>query len=263
MIKRTLLAAALEWTTELLSARARAHSHRMVKEWGLNALSEKLVEALGPVVQSGPFQGMTLTPMTHREHLGPFLLGTYEFQLHSWFASLARGRYAQILDIGAKFGYYAVGLARLFPDTQVLAFDPDWWARAACREMAATNRTPNVNVKRFCSPRWLDRNLLPTSLIVRDCEGFEGELLIQSSTPALGSATLIVETHDEISPGVTEAICGRFTGSHHMVSTGQAIAPDSPVDLSFLTADQARLAPREVRGRQDWLLLTPRGLPPQ
>lgn len=259
LLKRTLLAVAPEWTTGLLSARARAHSHRMVKEWGLNALTEKLLVALGPVVRSGPFQGMTLTPMTHLEHLGPFLLGTYEFELHPWFALLARGQYAQILDVGTKFGYYAIGLARLFPDTPILAFDTDWWARAACREMATVNCTSNVKVEGYCSPRWLDRNLQPASLIVSDCEGFEGELLMRSSSPALGSATLIVETHDEMNPGVTDAICDRFAGSHHlaMVSSGQTSGPDPPVDLSFLTAREVQSATREVRGRQIWLFLRP------
>ena len=265
LLKRTLLAVAPKRTCELLSARARAHSHRLVKEWGLTALTEKLLVTLGPVVQSGPFQGMKLTPMTHLEHLGPFLLGTYEFQLHSWFVSIARGRYAQILDIGASFGYYAVGLARLFPDTPVLAFDPDWWARAACREMATANCTSNVHLERFCSPQWLDRNLQPASLIVCDCEGFERELFLHSSSPALGSATLIVETHDQIRPGVSDAICGRFAGSHHldMVSTGQTSGPEPPVDLSFLTTEEARSALREVRGRQDWLFFTPNGKPPR
>ncbi len=184
-LKRSMLAAAPEWTTRLLSARARAHSHRMVKEWGLSVLTEKLLAVLGPVVRSGPFQGMTLTPMTHHEHLGPFLLGTYESELHPWFALVADGRYAQILDVGAKFGYYAVGLARLSPDTPMVAFDTDWWARVACREMAAENRTPNVDVAGFCSPQWLDRNLRPASLIVCDCEGYEGDLLTRPTSPAL------------------------------------------------------------------------------
>ncbi|MHB1557193.1 MAG: hypothetical protein ACYC61_06920 [Isosphaeraceae bacterium] len=203
---------------------------------------------------------MKLTPMTHLEHVGPYLLGTYEFQLHPWFASLSNRSFAQILDVGAKFGYYAVGLARLFPDTQVIAFDGDWWARAACREMASANQTSNLIVDGFCSPRWLDRKLQPASLIVCDCEGYEAELLLQSTSPALDSATLIIETHDEIVPGTTDAICRRFAGSHHLsrVSTTDTIDdPAPPVDLSFLTPDEAHSALREVRDRQDWLFLTP------
>jgi hypothetical protein len=260
LIKRTLLAAAPELMTGLLSARAWAHSHRMARKWGLNSLTEKLVAALGPVVRSGPFRGMTLTPMTHLEHLGPFLLGTYEFELHPWFASVAGHRYAQILDIGAKFGYYAVGLARSFPDTPMVAFDTDWWARAACREMAVANRSPNVAVAGFCSSRWLDQNLRPASLIVCDCEGFEGDLLTRSASSALGSATLIVETHDEMNPGVTDVIRGHFAATHRIatVSADPAIGPNPPIDLSFLTVEEACSAVREVRGRQTWLFPIPK-----
>ena len=102
--ERAMLAAAPVWTTGLLSARARAHSHRMVREWKLNILTEKLLTTLGPVVQSGPFQGMKLTPMSHQEILGPFLLGTYSFNfIHGSGKSLAAGILRSI-DVGSSFG---------------------------------------------------------------------------------------------------------------------------------------------------------------
>lgn len=259
LLKRTMLAAAPRWTTGLLSARARAHKHRLVREWRLDKITEKLLAALGPEVQSGPFQGMKLAGMSRQEIFGPFLLGTYEFQLHSWLAVVAARQYSQIIDVGSSFGYYAVGLARLFPQVPVVAFDTDWWARAACREMVRENRTSNVRVAGFCSPAWLDRNLQPDSLILCDCEGYEAELLAGSTTGALRSATIIVEMHDEMNPGVTEAILRRFLGTHE-VETAVADpdhVPTPPVDLSFLTADEARSACREVRGHQTWIFLTP------
>jgi hypothetical protein len=108
--------------------------------------------------------------------------------------------------------------------------------------MATANRVSNVQVEKYCSPRWLDQNLQPGALIVCDCEGFEGELLVRTGSPALGSAVLLVETHDEINPGVTDAICRRFAGSHHlaMVSTSQTIDPSPPIDLGFLTTSEVR-----------------------
>ena len=177
-----------------------------MREWRLNLLTEKLLAALGPVVQSGPFSGMKLTPLSYREHLGPYLLGTYESQLHPWVAQIASGQYSHIIDIGSSFGYYAVGLARLLPDIPVVAFDTDWWARAACRDMASENQTSNVEVAGFCSPAWLDRNLIPSSLILSDCEGYEADLPTRSTSNAVNSATLIIETHDAIIPGVTDTI---------------------------------------------------------
>jgi hypothetical protein len=222
-------------------------------------LTEKILAALGPVVQSGPFRGMRLTPMSFKEHLGPFLLGTYEVQLHPWLAQIADGQYSQVIDVGSKFGYYAVGLARLFPAIPVVAFDTDWWARAACREMAAENRTPNVEVAGFCSPAWLDRHLMPSSLIVSDCEGYEGVLFTGSTGIALNSATLIIETHERPSPGVTDAILERFAASHRVETVVADLETDPipPIDLSFLTPDEARAALREIRPHQTWLFLKP------
>jgi hypothetical protein len=259
LVKRAMLAAAPAWTTSLLSGRARAHKHRLVREWKLNRLTEKLLTILGPNVRSGPFEGMKLTPMSHQEILGPFLLGTYEFQLHPWFRKVAGGRFSQIINVGSSFGYYAVGLARLFPDSEVIAFDTDRWARAACREMASENRTSNVDVARFCSPAWLYRNLQRSSLIMCDCEGYEAELFTGSTSSVLRSATVIVETHDQISVGVTDRIRVNFSKSHKVatVFAEPANVPLPPIDHSLLTADEIQDAIREVRGDQAWLLLTP------
>src|SRR5689334_13278165 len=108
-LKGLLYTAAPRWTAAVMSARARAHSHAVAKSWGCEALNRTLVERLGPVVQDGPFAGLALTPMSHREHLAPFLLGVYESELDGAWGAVWRGAYPQIIDIGARFGYYAIG----------------------------------------------------------------------------------------------------------------------------------------------------------
>ena len=67
-----------------------------------------------------------------------------------------------------------------------------------------------------------------------------------------------------IKPGVTEAIRKRFARSHQLATVVADLetVPIPPVDLSFLTPDEARSALREVRGHQTWLLLTPNVRPP-
>jgi hypothetical protein len=258
IVKRALTAVVPETTTAILSARSRAHSHCLNRDWGLLALNRKLIDHFGSAVRAGPFQGLTLSPMTHQEHLGPFLLGTYEEELHPWLDVVANGKFGQILDVGAKFGYYAVGLSRRIPNTPVVAFDTDWWARRAMQEMIAANCTPNVTVTGFCSPRWLNRQLLPGAFILSDCEGYEGKLFTQVSNPNLSSATLIIETHDNLVPGVGAAVRARFTATHNIVAvmSRSRIAVDK--DLEFLSPDEAATAVREFRGPQEWLLLTPR-----
>jgi hypothetical protein len=258
LLRKTLYSVAPETTTALLSARSRAHSHRLVQEWGLGKLTHKLIERFGPTVQSGPFRGLTLTPMTLAEHLGPFLLGTYEAELHPWLEEVGRGSYSQLLDVGAKFGYYAVGLARYHPGSRVVAFDTDWWARKATREMAVANRTPNVETVGFCSPAWLEKYLEPNSFILSDCEGYEATLFGDCHARALDSATLLVEIHDNLLAGVGARVRQRFAHSHDMrtvANTGERL---SPVNLEFITLEERRSALHEVRGPQEWLFLTPK-----
>lgn len=139
-------AVAPQWTASRLAARSRAHSHRVVTDHGLDRLGRTLIDRLGRQVLSGPFEGLTLSPMCEQEHLGPFLLGVYESELDSAWDQILRGTYRQVLDVGAKFGYYAVGLARCYPATEVVAFDIDPWAQDALREMVSANDVANVRI---------------------------------------------------------------------------------------------------------------------
>jgi predicted O-methyltransferase YrrM len=258
LLKSILNTVAPRTMVSIQSARARAHSHRLVREWGLIDLNRRLIDRFGPTVQSGPFKGMALSPMTQHEALGPFLLGTYEAELHPWLSRIMTGRFDQVLDVGAKFGYYAVGLARQMPRVSVVTFDTDSWARAATREMAAANGTKNVTVTGFCSPRWLDRHLESNSFIFCDCEGYEAKLFGRATTPALATATIIVEIHDQLVPGAGDAVRGRLAQTHiaDVVHTGQRPIP--MIDLSFLSPADAEAATREIRDPQEWLLFTPR-----
>ncbi|HEX3314253.1 MAG TPA: hypothetical protein VHR72_05135, partial [Gemmataceae bacterium] len=160
LVKDVLYRIAPRWTTEWMSARSRAHSHKVVKEWGCPELNRKLIERFGDRVQEGPFAGTILTAMAAAEQLGPFLLGVYESELDSAWEVIRRGNYAQVVDIGAKFGYYAVGMARWFPRTRVVTFDTDWWARDAVREMAKANGvSERIDIRGYCDRAWLVNEL--------------------------------------------------------------------------------------------------------
>ena len=87
----------------------------LLKAWGLWALNQRLVAELGSQVLDGPFTGMTLSALSRAEHIGPYLLGTYEAELHDTWNRLLQREYSEFVDVGANFGYYAVGLARRFP----------------------------------------------------------------------------------------------------------------------------------------------------
>ena len=260
-LKRVLYSVAPQTAAALMSARSRRHSQSMVKQWGLLDLNARLLENLGDRVLSGPFQGLTLSPMTRKEHLGPFLLGTYEAELHAWWEEIFNWSFSQIIDVGSKFGYYAVGLARHFPDAQVIAFDIDPWAKRATREMIAANRTPNVAVLGSCSPEWLQRELEPHALLVSDCEGYEKALFCGPQVPNLSTAVMLIELHEEVSPGVTSALEGRFIVTHHASRVAaHSDNPVAPVSLDFLSKSEAGMSTSEIRSPQEWMLFVPRSM---
>jgi len=230
----------------------------MVRQWGLLELNRKLLEQFGNTVQSGPFAGLILTRSAQQENLGPFLLGSYEQELHPVIHSCVDRRFNQILDVGSSFGYYATGLARLMPDIPVIAFDTDWWARSATREMARENKIKSLTVKSFCDPAWLRRHLLPRALVISDCEGFERELFCSGPVPHLDSAAIIIELHESASPGVTKLIEKRFNLTHDasLVRFGERCLRG--IDLDFLNPEERRTAVYEIRGNEAWMWLTPK-----
>jgi hypothetical protein len=259
LTKQVFFKVAPQTATKVMSARSRAHSHQMVKAWGLSDLNQKLLQELGTQVLAGPFAGLTLTPMTHQEHVGPYLLGNYEPELHPWWERLFRQSFGQIIDVGAKFGYYAVGLARRFPQASTVAFDTDWWARGAVQEMVAANGVTGVSIEGFCSPAWLRTNLREHALIISDCEGYERQLFCTVEIPSLRSATMIIETHESVAPGVLADIKSRYAPTHVIEEVSSFETPPLPEQRGHaLTPDEWRRAGSEVRLHQTWVLLVPK-----
>jgi hypothetical protein len=256
-IKRMAHAAAPKLAVAVQASRARRQSHRLLKEWGLWTLNQRLVAEMGNRVLDGPFKGLMLSPRTCAEHIGPYLLGTYEAELHDTWSRLLKREYNEIIDVGANFGYYAVGFARRLPKTKVVAIDVDWWARKTVAEMAAANGTTNVAIESWCDSSWLARHLKPNSLIMSDCEGYEGALFCQEWVPAFATCTFVIELHEAFVPGVTQRCRVMFAGTH----SAQVVDTRSEMPLTVrppsFTADDMRRVSTEPRGPQQWLVLTP------
>jgi hypothetical protein len=257
LLKRCAYAASPRLAVAVSASRGRRRSHRLVKEWGLWHLNQRLFAELGNRVLGGPFAGMTLSSMASAEHVGPYLLGTYEAELHETWSQLLQREYGEFVDVGANFGYYAVGLARRFPRTTVVAFDADSWARKAVAQMCAANGTDNVAIESWCDPSWLARRLKPNSLILSDCEGYEGALFCARWVPAFASGTFVIELHEAFVPGVTERCRAMFADTHsaRLVDT-RCDTPLTAFPASF-TDDELRRVSTEPRGPQQWLVLAP------
>ena len=196
------------------AARSRRFSESYEKSCGCDELTEECIEIFGSAtVQAGPFKGLEFPSDTHHRHLAPKLLGSYEHIIHSEIEDFASSSYQQILDVGSAEGYYAVGLARLHPDTQVVAFDTDWWARDVTRKSAALNGSPNVEVVGACTPTWLNKNLRTPALIVLDCEGYEFTLA-NPDVVDFSKCDLLIEVHPKQASNQEADIASRFQDTH-------------------------------------------------
>jgi hypothetical protein len=245
--------------TQVFSARARAYSQALAKSWGCIQLNSKIIQQFGNKVLHGPFSGMVLSPQTSREHLAPFLLGTYESELHEIWDSIFKMKFRQILDVGAKFGFYAIGLAQHFPGIPVLAFDTDPWARKATKEMRSANDV-KIKVLGFCSPEWMRTNLQKNAFVFSDCEGYEATLFGSIEIPNLSSAIMLIEIHEQFSPGITRLIHEKYSKSHEIFTIPtRSQSVDLPPELATLNEDECKMAITEYRGtQQSWVFLKPK-----
>ena len=184
------------------------------------ALVNRYIEQHGRVVCAGPFQGMLLSD---RSSWGfgdelPKALGQYESELHDPLLALQGStQFDVILDIGCADGFYAVGLARLFTDSTVYAYDTDIKARKATLMAASQNGVSDrVDVRGLCDHQEIEALLSGgrRALIFCDCEGGERELVDLIKAPSLRQAFMVIECHDCMMPGITEELLRRLQESH-------------------------------------------------
>jgi hypothetical protein len=169
----------------------------------------------GLVVLSGPFAGMRAIDKAAGSALLPKLVGSYECELHPAIARLTARGHRLIVDVGCAEGYYAVGLARLFPRARVRAHDIDSAARRLCMAMAELNEVSDrVAVGGYFKTGDLATIRDLPALIVSDCEGYEATFLDPKAAPALSECDVLVEIHEHIVPGVGELLDGRFAATH-------------------------------------------------
>jgi hypothetical protein len=258
--KKILLRCFPAGASSYFAARERGYAQRMLKEWGCTDFNRRLIARCGDRVLHGPFQGMVLTEEAAREHVAPILLGVYESELLTTWETILEMQFEQLIDVGAKFGYYAVGLARRFPSVPVIAFDIDPWARKATRQMAEANQVA-VTTEKACTPGWLDRHLRDRAFILSDCEGYEGTLFGEARAAALSSATMLIEVHEHCSPGVGDVLRRTFADSHDLVVI-PTVSPNpiAPPELEGLNAREREMAVAEFRpAEQSWMFLVPKG----
>jgi len=256
VIKSIVSSLAPSYYLELKSRRARAHSEKLEREWGCSDLTKKIIGMQGPVVKRGPFAGVEFVEQTHHRHLTPKLIGAYESELHPAWDKILSEDYEQVLDVGSAEGYYAVGLALHYPQTEVIAFDTDAWARRMTTLMAERNDANNLKVRSACTVSWLRSNLKKEAFILSDCEGFEDQLIDPEKILILRTCDLLIELHESPAPGVTERMKERLSSSHDLTFLeSQETNPADYPELQRLSKQRQNLAVSDLRSDngQEWL----------
>lgn len=173
-------------------------------------------------VLHGPFAGLHYPTLESAgSPLFSKLLGSYERELHPWFEAADATGYRSVVDVGCAEGYYAVGLARRWPQATIHAYDIDARARSLCAEMAAANGVAErVKIGAHCDAATLRAIDLPApSLIIADCEGYEAELLSEALIGELAQHDFIVELHDYYDVTISTTLKQRFAATHSVTST--------------------------------------------
>ena len=219
-----------------------------------------------PVVRHGPFSGLRYPAYdAFGSLLCPKLIGSYEKELQPVIGPLFAETYTDIIDIGCAEGYYAVGLAKVFPDAQVWAFDPEPKAMESCREMADLNGVAGrVHIGAYCQPETLMQFANKRCLVVCDCEGYELSLFNGENIAALKNSDLIIETHDLNGTEIAGPLAARFSTTHMVevissiddVTKARTYRYPETDALSF--RDRLEMFAEGRRSQMEWLVCRPK-----
>ncbi len=244
---------------QLSASYARVSAQQLLFQNGYTKLNKRLVQRHGRRVFTGIFVNLTLPDEALKEHVGPYLLGTYELELEPVWREIFANEFSQIIDVGSKIGFYAVGLARQFPHAQVIAFDTDPYARSTTQKTATENGVANVTVRVWCDPHWLSTHLQDGALILSDCEGCERQLFCGEPIARLDTATLLIETHEMFAAGVTEQLIQRYQRTHDIQVIHSREKYELPtMPLEDFTDQEKLMLVDELRPPITWLYMTPR-----
>lgn len=172
-------------------------------------------------VLSGPFKELSYLDEIVWGPIEPKWLGTYEDELHAVIHEILVTSYSTILDIGSAEGYYSVGLAVKMPNTKVLSFDTDPWARAQQARLATLNKAQNIEIRSNCSWAQLDQAIGEGTLVICDIEGYEYALLDPVQASSLLRSDILVELHQSEDVSLEEGVNifkRRFSHTHQITS---------------------------------------------
>lgn len=201
-----------------------ARALRHLAKWRSEVISNTLVARSGTTVLSGPFKGMDYSVRATEGSFPARLIGCYEASLSAVIEEIVVRNYPLVIDIGCAEGYYAVGLARRMPTTQVLARDASDRAQARCAVLARINSVADrVQIGGLFTHADFDICQSQNTVVICDIEGAERDLLDPERAPGLCHADILVETHAGGGEALVELLRRRFAPTHHLQVIGRVL----------------------------------------
>ena len=190
-------------------------------------------------IAGGPFKGMRFPRSGGSSHYYE-VLGVYEQCLAPLVEDIIRRQPKVIIDVGASWGYYALGFAYRCPTTKVIAYEMDASRADILRKFRWLNGLmERVEIQGECTVQRLREDLAqaPGALIFMDVEGAEDILLRPDHLAELRDAEIVVELHEMFAPGIGNRLKERFAATHILT-----IIPQTPSrQLERLDAPANRL----------------------
>jgi SAM-dependent methyltransferase len=173
------------------------------------------------MVQAGPFSGMKYLEVPQFSRHGAKILGTYEAEIHCWIDRLRQVDVSSVINIGCAEGYYAVGLAREFPNAKVIAVDINASVEKYLRMLAESNGVEDqVEFRTQFSVEQIAKEL---TLLFVDIEGAEKDFFHSGNVNHFVNCIILIELHEQFRPGV-EVYLNRLFYPTHAISTIRPLA---------------------------------------
>jgi hypothetical protein len=222
---------------------------------------------LPDVIPQGPFKGMRYRPyypQTEGSPMLPKIAGTYEIEVHPAIEAICRMPVDRIINIGAGEGYYGVGVAMRLPGARVLCYELSKATHEHITFLAWDNGVAGrVEVRGLCKLTDLRGSLSGSDqpVVICDVEGAEHDLLRPDELPRLREATVLVEIHEGLRPGVYERIAERFRPTHsiEVYQTRARTPADLPSGWHYSGEDAAKiLDENRALNPMHWFFMVPR-----
>ena len=168
-------------------------------------------------IKAGPFEGIFFPTTTHWSGVVPKLLGVYELELYATLNAWHNLAFAHIINVGSADGYYALGCAKTWPASRIIAYETEVVGRKLLEEYALRNGFKDrIECRPTCTPLEFGKVLKETKagLVIMDVEGYEDALLAGENVALLRHFHLIVEIHDLRVERLGEKLIARFAATH-------------------------------------------------